>query len=101
MCSVARTHPFSSRHAGTRPMRIPSSSSLGGLLLAAALALPAHADPIEDFYKDRTVTLIAGYSSGGGFDLYARVVANHLGRHIPGRPRILVQNMPGAGSMRA
>jgi tripartite-type tricarboxylate transporter receptor subunit TctC len=74
---------------------------LSGLASAAALGLPAHADPVADFYKDRTVTLIAGYSSGGGFDLYARVVANHLGKHIPGQPRIIVQNMPGAGSMRA
>src|SRR5262245_11674514 len=82
-------------------MRVPSLTTLSGLLLAAALALPAHADAVEDFYKDRMVTLIAGYSSGGGFDLYARVVANHLGRHIPGQPRIIVQNMPGAGSMRA
>ena len=82
-------------------MRVHFSSGLGGLVLAAALTLPAHADAVEDFYKDRTVTLIAGYSSGGGFDLYARVVANHLGRHIPGQPRIIVQNMPGAGSMRA
>jgi tripartite-type tricarboxylate transporter receptor subunit TctC len=82
-------------------MRLHFSSGLSGLLLAASMALPAHADPVEDFYKDRTVTLIAGYSSGGGFDLYARVVANHLGRHIPGQPRIIVQNMPGAGSLRA
>ncbi len=82
-------------------MRVPDLTILSGLLLAAALALPAHADAVEDFYKDRMVTLIAGYSPGGGFDLYARVVANHLGRHIPGQPRIIVQNMPGAGSMRA
>jgi tripartite-type tricarboxylate transporter receptor subunit TctC len=82
-------------------MRIPGLNILSGLLLAAAVTLPAHADAVEDFYKDRMVTLIAGYSSGGGFDLYARVVANHLGRHIPGQPRIIVQNMPGAGSMRA
>ena len=82
-------------------MRVPGLNILSGLLLAAGLALPAHADGVEDFYKDRMVTLITGYSSGGGFDLYARVVANHLGRHIPGQPRIIVQNMPGAGSMRA
>src|SRR4051812_45542857 len=82
-------------------MRVPGLNILSGLLLAAAVTLPAHADPVEDFYKDRMVALIAGYSSGGGFDLYARVVANHLGRHIPGQPRIIVQNMPGAGSMRA
>jgi tripartite-type tricarboxylate transporter receptor subunit TctC len=69
--------------------------------LATALALPAHADAVADFYKDRTVNLIAGYSPGGGFDIYARIMANHLGRHIPGQPRIVVQNMPGAGSARA
>jgi tripartite-type tricarboxylate transporter receptor subunit TctC len=82
-------------------MRVPGLTILSGLLLAAAVTPPAHADGVEDFYKDRTITLIAGYSSGGGFDLYARVVANHLGRHIAGQPRIIVQNMPGAGSMRA
>jgi tripartite-type tricarboxylate transporter receptor subunit TctC len=71
------------------------------LILAFAGGLPAHADPVADFYKDRTVTLVAGYSAGGGFDLYARVIANYLGKHIPGQPRILVQNMPGAGSVRA
>ena len=47
------------------------------------------------------MTLIAGYSAGGGFDLYSRVIANYLGKHIPGQPRIVVQNMPGAGSLRA
>jgi tripartite-type tricarboxylate transporter receptor subunit TctC len=65
------------------------------------LAAPAHADAVSDFYKDRTVTLIAGYSAGGGFDLYARILANHLGKHIPGQPKVIVQNMPGAGSTRA
>ena len=82
-------------------MRSDLSNCLCGLALAAIVALPARADPVEDFYKDRTVTLIAGYSPGGGFDLYARIVANHLGRHIPGGPRIIVQNMPGAGSTNA
>ncbi len=82
-------------------MRTLLLSVSSALACAAALAPPAHADQVADFYKDRTVTLIAGYSSGGGFDLYARVVASHLGRHIPGQPRIIVQNMPGAGSMRA
>src|SRR3954447_25339776 len=74
---------------------------LGGLALAAVVALPAHADPVADFYKDHPVTLIGGYSAGGGFGLYARPVANHLGRHMPGEPRIIVQNMPAAGSTRA
>src|SRR5436190_21467507 len=80
-------------------MRVHFLNGLRGLVLAAGLALPAYADPVADYYKDRTVTLIAGYTSGGGFDLYARVIANYLGKHIPGQPRILVQNMPGAGSL--
>jgi tripartite-type tricarboxylate transporter receptor subunit TctC len=77
------------------------SKLLCGIALTFILAAPAHADPLADFYKSHTVTLITGYSAGGGFDLYTRVVANHLGQHIPGQPRIVVQNMPGAGSLRA
>src|SRR5207302_9560599 len=79
------------------------ASCLNGLLIAMALAPPgaAQADAVSDFYKDHPITLITGYSPGGGFDLYTRVVANHLGKHIPGEPRIIVQNMPGAGSTRA
>src|SRR5689334_9200272 len=82
-------------------MRIRFSQCLGGLAVASVLALPAQADPVEDFYKGKTITLIAGYSSGGGFDLYSRIMANFLGKHVPGQPRIVVQNMPGAGSLRA
>jgi tripartite-type tricarboxylate transporter receptor subunit TctC len=82
-------------------MRVHLSSGLHGLALAAVLALPAQAQGVEDFYKGKTVTLIAGYSAGGGFDLYSRIMANYLGRYIPGQPRIVVQNMPGAGSLRA
>jgi len=82
-------------------MRVHRSSCIGSLVLAAMAALPARADPVSDFYKGRTVTLIAGYSAGGGFDLYSRIIANYLGKYIPGQPRIVVQNMPGAGSLRA
>ena len=69
-----------------------------GLLLAAT---PAIADGIEDFYRNRTVTLIVSSGAGGGYDTYSRVLARHLGRHIPGQPRIVVSNMPGAGSLTA
>jgi tripartite-type tricarboxylate transporter receptor subunit TctC len=82
-------------------MRVQFPHRLSGLVLALALAAPAHANPVEDFYKGKTLTLIAGYSAGGGFDLYSRIIANYLGKHIPGQPRIVVQNMPGAGSLRA
>src|ERR1019366_2417019 len=61
----------------------------------------AKAEPVTDFYHGRTVTLYVGYSVGGGYDNYARVLARHLGNHIPGNPSIVPQNMPGAGSLRA
>ena len=69
------------------------------LFASLALAPFARADAIADFYKGRTITLIVGYGPGGGYDLYARLMARHLGRHIPGNPTIVVQNMPGAGSL--
>jgi tripartite-type tricarboxylate transporter receptor subunit TctC len=65
------------------------------------LPQPIRADPVADFYRGKTVTLTVGYSSGGGYDTYARILARHMGRHIPGNPTIVVQNAPGAGSMRA
>jgi tripartite-type tricarboxylate transporter receptor subunit TctC len=55
----------------------------------------------EAFYKGRSVNMIIGYSVGGGYDLYARILANHLGKHIPGNPTIVPQNMTGAGSAKA
>jgi tripartite-type tricarboxylate transporter receptor subunit TctC len=71
-------------------------------LLAGLVFTPhACADAVADFYKGRTVNLIVGYGPGGGYDLFARLLARHLGRHIPGSPVVVVQNMPGAGSLRA
>ena len=74
----------------------------GALLVAAAMAASAaQADPVADFYGGKQVNLIVGYGPGGGYDIYARLLARHLGRFIPGNPAIVVQNMPGAGSLRA
>jgi tripartite-type tricarboxylate transporter receptor subunit TctC len=53
----------------------------------------------ETFFKGKTIRLIVGFSAGGGFDAYSRVLARHMGKHIPGTPAILVENMTGAGSM--
>jgi tripartite-type tricarboxylate transporter receptor subunit TctC len=64
-------------------------------------APPAAADTVADFYRGKTVTLVVGYGPGGGYDVYARLIGRHLGRHIPGNPNVVVQNMPGAGSLRA
>src|ERR1700745_3039239 len=71
-------------------------------MLASVLALPAaRADPVADFYKGKQLNLIVGYGPGGGYDIYARLLARHFGRFIPGNPNVVVQNMPGAGSLRA
>lgn len=71
------------------------------VLISLALAAPARAGDVADFYKGRTINLIVGYGPSGGYDLFARMIARHLGRHIPGNPTVVVQNMPGAGSLRA
>ena len=66
----------------------------------AGAASPATAQSPADFYKGKTVDLYVGYSVGGGYDLYARVLARHIGAHIPGNPTVIVKNMEGAGSLR-
>ncbi|HEY6258125.1 MAG TPA: hypothetical protein VIY51_20270 [Xanthobacteraceae bacterium] len=69
------------------------------LLVASATQ---HASAAEDeFFRGKTVTLVVGYSVGGGYDQYARALARHLGGRIPGNPTVLVQNMPGAASLTA
>ncbi len=73
-----------------------------GLGAAAIVFVAPHAAAAPaDFYKGRTISVIIGYSAGGGYDLYARVLAQHLGKHIPGNPTVIPQNMPGAGSIKA
>jgi tripartite-type tricarboxylate transporter receptor subunit TctC len=70
-------------------------------VLAACACAPAYAQSVEEFYTGKTITLSIGFTPAGGYDLYGRLVARHLGKHIPGKPNIIAQNMPGAGSMRA
>src|SRR4029077_14261499 len=71
---------------------------LVGLLV---LPMPARAQgSVADFYRGRNLTVIVGYSAGGGYDTYTRILARHLPRHIPGNPSVVVQNMPGAGSLK-
>ena len=71
---------------------------LAGVL---CLALAASGAPAQDFYKDRAVNIVIGLSPGGGYDLYGRALSRHIGRHIPGNPKLVVNNMPGAGSLSA
>lgn len=68
--------------------------------LAAAIA-PAQAQDAGDFYRGKTITIIAGSSVGGGLDVYGRLLSRHIGKHVPGAPGVVVQNMPGAGSLTA
>jgi tripartite-type tricarboxylate transporter receptor subunit TctC len=80
----------------------PGMTLIGFCLISAfVLADPVHAQTVEDFYRGKTINLIIGYSVGGGYDLYGRLVSRHIGKHIPGRPAIVPQNMTGAGSLRA
>jgi tripartite-type tricarboxylate transporter receptor subunit TctC len=71
-------------------------------VVAAVLVVqPAGAAGVEDFYKGKTVSIVIGYSVGGGYDAYGRLVARHLGKYIPGQPNVVPQNMTGAGSLKA
>jgi tripartite-type tricarboxylate transporter receptor subunit TctC len=77
----------------TRSCKLPATLAL----LMLATATPAAAQ--DAFYKGKAVTLVVGYSAGGGYDQYARLVARHFGRYVPGNPNVIVQNLPGAASM--
>jgi tripartite-type tricarboxylate transporter receptor subunit TctC len=68
-----------------------------GALIAAAV--PAAADSVADFYKGKTVSILMGTTPGGSYDLYGRVIGEHLSRHIPGNPTVIMEHMPGAGGV--
>jgi tripartite-type tricarboxylate transporter receptor subunit TctC len=76
-----------------------SAIALAAMLLTGASGLKA--EPIADFYRGKTMKVIIGYGPGGGYDLYGRLAAEFLGRHIPGNPAIVPENMPGGGSLKA
>jgi tripartite-type tricarboxylate transporter receptor subunit TctC len=70
--------------------------------LAFVLMAPAaKADSVADFYRGKTLTIVVGSSPGGAYDAYGRLLARHIGQHIPGAPNVIVQDMPGAGSLTA
>ena len=85
-------------NASRKTMQIATLFGAASLALAC-LAGAAKADAAADFYRGRNVTIVVGYSAGGGYDVYARAVARYMNRHIPGNPNIVVTNMPGAGSL--
>ena len=78
------------------------SRYLAGVISAclfAAVAPASAQDKLSSLYAGKTVRIVVGYPSGSGFDVYARSVARHMGKHIPGNPAVIVQNMPGAGGL--
>src|SRR6476659_4469968 len=76
------------------------SSAVAVAILALVPISTGHAQSPADFYKGKTVEMMIGYSVGGGYDVYARLIAKHLGKHIPGNPTVTPKNMEGAGSLR-
>jgi len=73
----------------------------GIFVLVALASSEARADAVADFYRGKLIRVVVGFASGGGYDVYARLLARHFGKHIPGNPSLVVQNMPGAGGLRA
>ena len=78
-------------------------SWLTGIVACAGILLggPADAQDVAGFYSGKTVRVVVGFSAGGGYDQYARLLARHIGRHIPGNPTVVVQNMPGSASLKS
>ncbi len=78
----------------SRRLRAPAALALLSGLVAVA---PAVAQP--RFFEGKTIRVVVGFTAGGGFDTYSRAIARHLGKHVPGRPAVIVENMPGAASL--
>ncbi len=78
-----------------KPHRFALALALTGLCAGA----PAKADPIEDFYRGKSIGMVVSSATGGGYDTIARLVAKHLPKHMPGNPAVVVRNMPGAGGV--
>src|SRR5918911_849513 len=80
--------------------RVTQNLRSAAFVIAVALVFGAPA-LAADFYKDKTITMIVGFSPGGLYDQTGRLLARHMPRHIPGEPRVVIQNMPGAGGTSA
>ena len=81
------------------PLRKHPLGLITAAISACLLSFSVQADPISDFYTGRTINIMVGFGPGGGYDLYARLLARHLGAHIAGRPNVVVQNVPGAAGL--
>jgi tripartite-type tricarboxylate transporter receptor subunit TctC len=105
-CGALKAAGPALRDARFRPMdplprlRVKARTILA-FTLQLALAHSARADDVENFYRNKTLTVVIGFSAGGGYDLYARALARVFSKYIPGHPNIVPENMPGAGGLRA
>ena len=85
-------------NSGTeRPWAMPLAHAVGVVIVTMLANTQAHAQDAAAFFKGRTITIGVGAAAGGGLDTYARLLARHLGKHVPGNPSVVVSNMPGAG----
>ena len=80
-------------------IRIPRIAA--AVVAVSMVAASAQSQPADQFFARKTITISIGYTAGGSYDLYGRLIARHLGKHIPGNPTVVAQNMPGAGSLKA
>ena len=80
------------------PARVAKVAAFSAVIALSA-ATGARCDPAADFFAGKQVSLFIGTTAGGGYDLYARVLARHMGHHIPGHPSLVLKNMPGAGGL--
>ncbi len=74
-------------------------ATIAGAVAAQPAAAQSPSPSVGDFYKNKDVEIVVGYGAGGGYDLTARALARHIGKYIPGNPKVIVRNMPGAGSI--
>lgn len=75
--------------------------AVAALASAAAIVQPARADAVADFYSGRNLTIVIGFSPGGGVDTFGRLLGRHIGKHLPGNPNVVAQNMPGGGGLKS
>lgn len=82
------------------PVIREAALAAGAVAFMMGLIGTAHSQTAKEFYENRTIRFIVGGAAGGGYDFYARVLANHMPRHLPGNANIIVENMPGAGGVK-
>jgi len=93
-------HPASATVRGVRLSRMIALLVATGAIWSASIA-GGRCDAVADFYRGRSISVVIGFGAGGRYDAYARLLARHIGRHIPGNPSLVAQNIQGAGGLKA